>query len=459
MRKALGFLLGGLSLGSALASPATCEPRAAPLTVAAPRATVGDGTPSSCHEAALREALSRASTIVFACGPEPATLTLSRTIDITGSGTTLIDGGHRVTLDGTGSVRLLSMARIGYRSNTDTLILQRLRLVNGRASGTGYVAPDPSNPRCAYGFRGGSGGAIEVKNAKLHVIDVTFENNAAASPGPDVGGGALHAAGSLGVTIVGSTFIGNHGANGGAAGFLQTDVRIVDSRFEGNRATGVDRNYAGTAVASCPGVGHRGQGGAGGNGGAVVVDGSHNVELTVCGSSFVGNVANEMAGGLFRTANHAPRPTLIERSSFVDNRAALAGAIFLMNAEPAEVAATRFVGNVAGGAGAAQFADSLLALRDSVFADNRATSGVGGALLLSGNVPASRISGVTFARSAAAFTRGPHGAVIFGADERVVIERSLRCDPAGAEATSPSRSVTPRSSGPCLVTPIEGVGR
>ena len=75
---------------------------------------------------------------------------------------------------------------------------------------SGYVAQDPNAPHCAWGYAEG-GGAIEVRDARLHVIDVEFRDNAAASPGPDVGGGAIHATGSLDVTVVGSRFVGNTG--------------------------------------------------------------------------------------------------------------------------------------------------------------------------------------------------------------------------------------------------------
>jgi hypothetical protein len=270
------------------------------------------------------------------------------------------------------------------------------------------VAPNPSNPQCAYGFAGGAGAAIEVRDARLHVIDVVFRDNAAASPGPDVGGGGIYALGSLDVTVVGSRFVGNTGSNSGAIGLLQSNGRIVNSVFDGNSATGTGQNYASGAVASCPGVGHAGQGGAGGNGGAIGIDGSDDTDQVVCGSRFINNRANELAGALGRTANFSARRTTLDRSLFEGNQSRQGGALFILNSQPLDITASTFANNSARTYGAAQLDRSRLNIVNSTFAGNTATNGLGGALGLNSNTGDSVIRNVTFA-----FNRSTGGAGYF----------------------------------------------
>jgi hypothetical protein len=217
-------------------------------------ASVGDGTAASCTQFALRAAIASKSVITFNCGPAPVTIRITSTIEIPTDRDTLIDGNGLVTLDGGHSARIFSMVKMNYRTNDYGLTLQRMRLINAKAPGTGYVAPDPVNPKCAYGYAGGSGGAIEVRDARLYVIDSVFENNAAASPGPDVGGGAIYVSGTRNVLIVGSRFIGNNGSNAGAAGFLQSDVGIYNSLFQDSEATGSGMNYATRTSQVVPGL-------------------------------------------------------------------------------------------------------------------------------------------------------------------------------------------------------------
>ena len=137
---------------------------------------------------------------------------------------------------------------------------------------------------------------------------MTFLNNGAESPGPDVGGGAIYAVASLDVTVVGSTFDGNTGSNGGAIGLLQSDGRLVNDAFENNSATGTGANYVGGAAAGCAGVAQANQGGAGGDGGAVSIDGGADGAQLVCGATFSANAASAFGGALFRTADGTPRP-------------------------------------------------------------------------------------------------------------------------------------------------------
>ena len=79
---------------------------------------------------------------------------------------TILDGGGKVTLDGGNSVRILSAVNGNYRVNMRTLTLQRLAFKNGKAPGGGYVPPSTTNPKCAYGYREGGGGAVLIRDIK-----------------------------------------------------------------------------------------------------------------------------------------------------------------------------------------------------------------------------------------------------------------------------------------------------
>jgi len=358
----------------------TCAPPQTLVTTPA-TATVGDGSPASCTEAALATAVAAGGVIAFACGPDPIVIPITATLVPPLDRDTVIDGGGTVTLDGGDAVRLVEFVRPNYRTSNTTLTLQRLRMIRGKAPGGGYVAPDPGNPACAYGFRDGGGGAVLVRDNRLVVIDCVFEMNAAATPGPDVGGGAIYALGSLGITVVGSRFIANTGSNAGAVGLLQSNGTFVNTTFAGNSSTGVGANYAGGDAQGCPGVGHPNQGGAGGNGGAIAIDGSDDTDQTFCGVTFADNRSNELGGALFRTANNMARTTRIERSYFHGNASIKnAGVMYLRNSKPLVIHATTFADNSAVSAGVAQLDECTLDVVNTTFHGNRATMGLGGAL-------------------------------------------------------------------------------
>ena len=377
-------------------------------------ATVGDGSAASCTEGALRAAVDAYGVVKFDCGAAPVTIQIAATIVLPPLRNTVIDGGNRVTLDGGGATRIFSMKNPNFRTNSNGLTLQHIALRNARAPGGGYVAPNPANPACASGYASGGGAAIEVLDARLHVFDVDFGDNAAASPGPDVGGGAIYAAGSLDVLIAGSRFSGNSGSNSGAVGMLQSNLRVYNSSFTGNTATGTGQNYAGPDVANCPGVGHPGQGGSGGNGGAIFIDGSADTDVIVCGSTFTANRSNELAGALGRTANIEPRSMLIDRSAFIGNVAKQAGALYLQNVAPLTISATTISGNQATVFGGVQLHASRFEIVNTTFANNVSTFGIAGALYTGASSASSVIRNATFAGNRAAGGAGYFAAAMFG---------------------------------------------
>jgi predicted outer membrane repeat protein len=398
-----------------LAAPAAvCTPPIAAVNTTAAVANVGTGTAASCTEAALRAAILSASVVKFDCGSAPATIAMSSTIAVPTDRNIVIDGGGRITLDGGGRARLLSVDRENFRTSRVGLTLQHITLANGKAVGTHYVAPSATNASCAYGWADGGGGAVYVRDSVLHAIDVTFVHNAGESPGPDVAGGAIYAVASLDVTVVGSTFDDNSGANGGAIGMLQSDGRLVNDVFQGNTASGSGANYVGGAAAGCPGVAQANQGGAGCNGGAVVIDGGADGAQSVCGATFGSNSANAFGGALFRTADVAPQATTFDRTLFQSNRAKSGGALYVQNAKPLVIVGSTFASNSASAAGAGQLISDELNITNTTFAGNVATKGLGGALALSGSDAGGFIRNATFSGNESTGGPGYFSAAIFG---------------------------------------------
>ncbi|MBN2527584.1 MAG: hypothetical protein JXR76_14415 [Deltaproteobacteria bacterium] len=298
--------------------------------VSNPDEIVGDGTATSCTEEALRSAVQNGGTIVFNCGSVPSTIFITQTIELPNHKTTVIDGGGLITLDAQKRTRHFYFNEPDWMNNPDGVVLQRLAFRNGKAPATDYHEQDTDNPNCAYGYADGSGGVLYVRNGVVHIVDCEFYDNEAALIGPDVGGGAIYVVGVPELIISGSVFVGNKGANGGAVGMLFCgNPGIYNSLFENNAAVGLGQN--GCCDTACVGVGHENQTGAGGNSGAVYLDGLNDEDKVfhICGTVFRNNSANELGGALFRTPNSGDREMHIDNSVFDGNTAALGGVSFI----------------------------------------------------------------------------------------------------------------------------------
>ena len=87
-------------------------PAAADLEdVSTPDHIIGNGTPGSCTADSFIAAVALGGTIVFDCGPDPITLTLSRPAKVFNDADPdiVIDGGGLVSLSGGGQTRILYM--------------------------------------------------------------------------------------------------------------------------------------------------------------------------------------------------------------------------------------------------------------------------------------------------------------------------------------------------------------
>jgi hypothetical protein len=320
---------GGLALPAAL-----CGTPAPPAAWPGPVQTVGSGTPASCTEAALDEALARGGVIRFACGPDPVIFHVSSEKAITRD--TWLDGGGLVTLSGGGATRILAIHGSFERAGPH-LRVERLTFRDGRARGTAIALGTDVD---------GGGGAIFHLGGTVTAVDCRFIDNTAATWGPDVAGGAITGIGNPAATAVyRSAFRGNRAANGGAVGSLHTAVTLVDSVLLENEATGRGAN---AVDGSGRQVGH------GGNGGALSMDGEHRT-LSICGTTFRANRAGAFGGAVFRTSYHE-EATTIDRATLDAN---------VVADEPTS------------GAGAAYLQGSRVTITDSTVSRNRAANSPG----------------------------------------------------------------------------------
>lgn len=393
---------GTTSDGSPPPPATTCALPIQPEDTSHPTTVVGTGTPASCTEAALDAAIQKAGVITFNCGGA-ATIAITTEKAVSTTQDTVLDGGGTITLDAGGKTRIFKMNSANFRATRTKFAIQHIALANAKSTGT----PIPqAPPPCSQGFDvDGGGAAIYVRDGVLHVVDVTFTNGAGASPGPDVAGGGIYTLGSLETIVVGSRFVGNSAANGGAVGSLNSDLKLVNNVFDANKATGTGANYIDN---TCKVNG--GESGNGGNGGAVSIDGGSDGALTVCGNVFTNNQAGAL-GTLFRTPDNARQTSTIDQCTFDGNTAKGGGALYFHHSDLV-ITRTTFSNNSAEGAGAIQADDTNITFENDTFYGNSATKGLGGAMSIFGN--GGTIKNCTFASNHADAGSGYFAAAIAG---------------------------------------------
>jgi hypothetical protein len=392
---------GGTSTGTSTGPAAVCTPPITLSDVSTPTTVVGTGA-GTCTEALFAAAVAKGGVITFDCGGA-ATIPITSEKVPPKSVNTVIDGGGVITLDGQGKTRILHFDGGNYRTTMTNIVLQRIKLVNGKSSGTAIpTAPSP----CSQGTNiDGGGGAVLVRDGILHVIDADFEDNTAAQLGPDVAGGAINGQGAIEVVVVGSTFKNNTASNGGAIGTLNTTLTLANCLFDGNKANG---NGGNTINSACKVNG--GEVGDGGDGGAVSMDGGDDLDVTVCGTVFQNHTAGA-TGTFFRVCDGTQRKFTLDRSTFAGNAASTAGGLYLHNLD-VTVTASTFSGNTAAGAGGLRAESSTLALTNVTFSGNVATKGLGGAMALFGN--GGTLTNCTFAGNTSTGGSGYFAAAIAG---------------------------------------------
>jgi hypothetical protein len=389
-----------------------CTAPIAAVDTSHPTTVVGTGTAASCTEAKLSAALTAGGIVTFDCGSAPATITVTKTIELPYSMDTVVDGGGRVTIDGGGAVRILDWNSPNYRANMHTLTLQHITFAHAHATGTMMYAAAPLP--CSSGYYDGAGGALQMRDGVLHVIDATFVNDEAEKLGPDVGGGAIYLSGALAGVVVGSTFINNSGSNAGAIGSLNSDLDVYNSTFQGNAALGFGANSNDPSKCSVVATGTgQNQVGSGGNAGAVGMDGGSDGTHTFCGNTFKGNTSGTgaLGGAMGRTPDNAMQTTVIDRCLFDSNTGDSAGALYFHNST-LTITASTFTGNVGlTGTGTIQADGTTFDFTNVTFYGNHARAGVAATLALFGG--GGTLLNCTFANNVCD-AANMFGAAIFG---------------------------------------------
>ncbi len=423
--------------GPAPAPAAICL---APVSANTQAATVvvGTGTAASCTQAALAAALAQGGVIHFNCGGA-ATIAINAQQTLRTDVDTTIDGGNLITLDAGGTTRLFSFNSPNFQHTTTTVTIQNITLQNGKSTGT-PIPPAPAP--CSQGTENdGGGAAVYVRDGILNVFNTVFKNNTGPATGPDVAGGAIYTLGSLGTTVVGSTFISNKASNGGAIGALFGDLSVYNSTFTSNQATG---NGANNISSQCTVNG--GEVGNGGNGGAISMDGAEAFSVTICGSTFASNAAGSgaLGGAVFRTPDGAMQTTTIDRSTFNANSAPGGGALYFHNSQLVMTAST-LSNNVAAGSGGALFSDgSTLQFTNDTLFRNSALVGLGGAIFLAGN--GGTLTNLTFFGNTAPGGSGYFGASIAGGTA-LTINNTLLSENTTEDCGSPMQCASGNSVG------------
>ena len=279
---------------------------AGPVNTSHPTRTVGHGNPRSCTSAAVVAAVRAGGVIRFSCGPDPVVITMRQTAKVVNtSRQVVLDGGGKVTLSGAGRRRILYMdtcdrAQVWTTSHcqdqsSPRLVIQNITFADGNSTG--------------QRFDGGGGGAIFDRGGRLRIFNSVFTGNRCKRAGPESAAAPSgHCRSTTACRCTWSTaeFERNVCSNGGALSSIGVSWTVVNSHFESNRAIGHGANPARTGS---PG---------GGSGGAIYNDGDR-MMLSIGGSTFTGNHANEGGGAIFFVSNDRTGTMAIRQSTLEHN--------------------------------------------------------------------------------------------------------------------------------------------
>ena len=244
--------------------------------------------------------------IRFRCGPDPVRIELRQTAKV-------VNTSRRVVLDGRGLVTLSGggQRRILYQNTCD----QRQKWTTSHCDDQATPRLVVQNLTLADGdatgetYDGGGGGAIFARGGRLKIVRSRFVGNRCDPTGPDVGGGAVRALSQHDgrpVTIVRSTFTRGVCSNGAALSSIGVSWSIFDSVFTRNRAIGRGANPA------------RGGTPGGGSGGAIYTDGN-DFRVLLSGTRMARNHAREGGGAVFFVSNDRSGVLEVRSSTLRDN--------------------------------------------------------------------------------------------------------------------------------------------
>jgi hypothetical protein len=297
------------SLAAATGRAAAPAPAARPAGAAQPTRVIGNGTAASCTSQAVVAAVAAGGVITFSCGPSPVTILMTATARVINtSARVVLDGGGKVTLSGGGVHRILYMDTCDPHQVWTTPHCQDQSRPRLTVRNLTFLDGNSTG----HHFDGGGGGAIFARGGRLRVVNSRFIGNRCDSTGPDLGGAAIRALSEYHgrpVHIIRSTFRGGMCSNGGALSSIGVSWVIRDSVMAGNRAIGRGANPARSGT---PG---------GGSGGAIYTDGD-GYTVKIYNSIIQHNHANEGGGAIFFVSDNLTGGLRIEDSTLHDNPSA-----------------------------------------------------------------------------------------------------------------------------------------
>ncbi|MFY1618771.1 hypothetical protein [Micromonospora sp. WMMD736] len=272
-----------------------------------PTRTVGTGTPASCTSAAVVKAVAAGGVITFDCGPAPVTIKMAATAKVRNANgpKVVLDGGGKVTLSGQGQRRILYMNTCDEAQGWTTSHCQNQDHPQLTVQNLTFADGNSTGDTA----EGGGGGAIFVRGGRLKIVNSRFVGNRCDRTGPDLGGAAVRVLSQYEnkpVYVVSSTFDGGSCSNGGALSSIGVSWTVLNSLLRNNEAIG---NGANPAKSGTPG---------GGSGGAIYCDGNE-FAVRIAGTIIENNRANEGGGAIFFVSNNRTGTMKIESSTLRRN--------------------------------------------------------------------------------------------------------------------------------------------
>jgi len=284
------------------------------VTTSHPNHVIGKGTPTGCTSAAVVKAVTAGGIITFKCGPAPVTITLTATAKVRNtSHLVVLDGGGLVTLSGGGVRRILYQNTCDPKQRITTSDCFNQRWPQLIVQNMTFTAGNSKARQTNGNFGGASGGgAIFDLGGQLKVVNSRFIGNRCFRTGPDLGGAAIRALAqwrNRPVYITSDTFRGGRCSNGGALSSIGVSWVVLNSMMTGNKAIGFGAN---PARAGTPG---------GGSGGAIYTDGNR-YSVKIAGTVISNNSAREGGGAIFFVSDNNTGTLTIGSSTLHHNPSA-----------------------------------------------------------------------------------------------------------------------------------------
>ena len=284
------------------------------VTTSHPNHVIGKGTPAGCTSAAVVKAVAAGGIITFKCGPAPVTITLTATAKVRNtSHLVVLDGGGLVTLSGGGVRRILYQNTCDPKQRITTSDCFNQRWPQLIVQNMTFTAGNSKARQTNGNFGGASGGgAIFDLGGQLKVVNSRFIGNRCFRTGPDLGGAAIRALAqwrNRPVYITSDTFRSGRCSNGGALSSIGVSWVVLNSMMTGNKAIGFGAN---PARAGTPG---------GGSGGAIYTDGNR-YSVKIAGTVISNNSAREGGGAIFFVSDNNTGTLTIGSSTLHHNPSA-----------------------------------------------------------------------------------------------------------------------------------------